>query len=109
MADAIVQIIAWVLAAGASIGIDALIGKWVAYFTIAMENAASDRARKAFADAVAAFKAEAKPNTAWDDWRRKAVQPAASGRIPQKTLDEVAAAAVKRGIELKENSQLHKE
>lgn len=48
MATGIVQIIASVLSYLSARGIDALIGKWVAYFTIAWEKVASEKALSQF-------------------------------------------------------------
>ena len=69
MAEAITQAIAWLIAWAASVGLDAFIGKWVAYFTIAWENHASERARLAFKAAVKDLKLKAKAKAEQGDAR----------------------------------------
>ena len=75
MAETILKIFEYALGLGAAIGIDAIIGKWVAYFTIAWENWENKKAKESFASAINEFKAKQKPNTSWDEWRRNRGKP----------------------------------
>lgn len=71
MTNAIFTIIASVLSIAAALGLDALLGKWVAYFTIVWETKASASARKAAADAVASYKKTSETNfRTWRELRR---------------------------------------
>jgi hypothetical protein len=62
-------ILSWLAAKG----IDALIGKWLAYFTIAWEQFASNSAKDAFNAAMADLKSKSVDHAkAWEDWRDRA-------------------------------------
>jgi hypothetical protein len=68
---AIVQLIASVFAYFVARGLDALLGKWVAYFTIAWDHVASKAAleeyRKTRSDLASAMPDKWKE---WDEWRK---------------------------------------
>lgn len=71
MAESIISLIASIIGILAAWGLDALMGKWVAYFTIAWETKASAAARKAAAEAVASYKKSSQNNyRTWRDLRR---------------------------------------
>lgn len=108
MAESIISIIASVLGLAAGIGLDALLGKWVAYFTIAWEGFQNENAKKAFGEAVAAFKAAQKPNDPWDAFRRSAGKPEASAPAP-KAITEVEAKAKAKAAAMKDIGQVFKE
>lgn len=70
IATSIVQILASVLSYLSARGIDNIVGKWFAYFTIAWEKVASQKALDTFRDT----KAELVKNMdekwkQWDNWR----------------------------------------
>ncbi len=55
-----------------AIRLDGLIAKWVAYFMIAWENAASNNARKIYDENVMVFRKEVNKNKGiWDQWRKE--------------------------------------
>lgn len=79
MADAIVKIIASLLAYFTARGIDKLIAKWVAYFVIAWEMAVSTEAMQIFRDNVKAIKeGMAKNGNDILKWRKDHLGEAAS-------------------------------
>ncbi len=66
--NAIAALVAWFAAKQ----VDDILGKWVAYFTIAFQNAASERAKRAYRDATNAIQGEVQANYGtWDEWRKK--------------------------------------
>ena len=69
----ILEIIAYTLSWLAAKGIDAILGKWLAYITAVWEVKASDTAKAAYAAALTEIKT-AMPikSDKWDDWRRNA-------------------------------------
>ena len=72
MAEGIVKIIASLLELFVTLKIDAIVGKWVAYFIIAWENFKSEKAKTSFNQAMADFKAKSTGNAGiWDEWRKK--------------------------------------
>jgi hypothetical protein len=76
IATSVVQIIASVLGYLAARGIDAIIGKWVAYFVIAWEKAASDKALAEFKRTKdELIKVMPEKWKEWDDWRKKRPTP----------------------------------
>ena len=71
MAGSIVKIIASLLELFVTLKVDAIVGKWVAYFTIAWESFKSEKAKSAFNEAMLDFKEKAKANSGvWDEWRK---------------------------------------
>lgn len=75
MVTAIVQGLASLVGYLSAKGIDAIVGKWVAYVNIAFEQAASERAKKAFAETMAEIKASSPEKAkAWEEWRKRATQ-----------------------------------
>ena len=74
MAEAILTIIGSVLGWLAAKGIDAMLGKWYAHFTILWEQKASLAAKERFNATMRALKTQT-PETAkaWEDWRKKMV------------------------------------
>jgi hypothetical protein len=73
MVEAIVQAIAEGLSYLAVRGIDGIVGKWLAYFTIAWEQVASDASRAAFNSAMGRIKDQSPVKAqAWADWRQRA-------------------------------------
>ena len=69
MVTAIAALIAWFAAKK----VDDILGKWVAYFTIAWENAATGRAKRSYREKVAEVQNEMVDSFgSWDDWRKKA-------------------------------------
>jgi hypothetical protein len=76
MIEAIAKILASAVGYFAAKGIDAIIGKWVAYVTIAFETQASDKARAAFNETMAILKKNlAEKGKAWESWRDKKSTP----------------------------------
>jgi hypothetical protein len=74
--NSILKIISSVLGVFAAFGLDHVIGKWVAYFTIVWEAEASKKAREAFSAAINDFKNSAEPNyTKWRELRERWKQP----------------------------------
>lgn len=71
MGEAIVKIIAEVLGLSVALGIDAIVGKWVAYFEKAWAVAASKAAREARAKAHSEFAASSSEAfRGWEAWRK---------------------------------------
>lgn len=71
MAEGIVTIVAAVLSYLAARGIDKLIGKWAAYFTIAWEKSSNEAMRKEFSEVVDRLKESLpKKNKDWEEWRK---------------------------------------
>lgn len=71
MAESIIRIIASLLELFVTLKIDSIVGKWVAYFTIAWENFKSEKAKTAFNDAMTDFKEKSLKNAGtWDEWRK---------------------------------------
>lgn len=70
MASSIIQIIAAILAYLSARGVDAIIGKWAAYFVIAWERVASEKALNQFRetrnDLVSGMPEKWKE---WEKWR----------------------------------------
>ena len=72
MATSIISILASGVAWFAAKGLDSLLGKWLAYFIIAFEERASDKAKAAFSESLNAIKANAPEKAqAWADWRKR--------------------------------------
>lgn len=67
MTTAIFQILSSVIGLFVGLGLDALLGKWVAYFTIVWETKASEKSRAAYSKAIADFKDASTPN--YNVWR----------------------------------------
>lgn len=76
LATAIVQVIASILAYLSARGIDHIVGKWVAYFTIAWQKVASDRALATYQETMNAL-ASSMPDKwkEWEDWRNGKISP----------------------------------
>jgi len=56
-------------------GVDALVGKWVAYLNIAFEQSGSERAKKAFSETMSVIKFSSPEKAkAWEEWRKRAAQ-----------------------------------
>ena len=73
MIEAIIQAIASLLSWAAVKGIDSLVGKWLAYFTIAFEEKASEKAKAAFSETISNIKKNMPEKAkAWDEWRKRA-------------------------------------
>lgn len=71
MATSIVQIIASIMSYLAARGVDAILGKWVAYFTIAWEKVATKKALDSFHETRDSMVIEmAEKWQEWDDWRK---------------------------------------
>lgn len=76
MTESILKIISSVLGFFAAFGLDHVIGKWVAYFTIVWEAEASKKAREAFTIAINDFKKSSEPNyNKWRELRERWNQP----------------------------------
>lgn len=75
MVDSILKLCAAIVGYLAARGIDAIIGKWLAYFIIAWEERASDKSKAAFAEAMKSIK-ESMPSkaAAWENWRKRAAE-----------------------------------
>jgi hypothetical protein len=70
--NAIIQGLASIFGYLAARGIDAIIGKWLAYALIAWEKESSERSRQEFDKAIRAIKqSSAEKSKAWDDWRER--------------------------------------
>ncbi len=72
MATGIVQIVASVLSYLSARGIDAILGKWAAYFVIAWQKVASDKALATFTETRDNLVRDMPAKwDQWDDWRKK--------------------------------------
>lgn len=59
----------------AAVGIDKIIAKYLAYFMIAWQNLANEKAKAQFDSAINDVKLNAPAKAkAWEDWRKKAMQ-----------------------------------
>lgn len=86
MIASIVSAMASVLGWFAAKGIDDIVGKWLAYFTIVWEQQASDRAKAAFDVTMRALKSQdAEKAKAWDDWRNRATLSGGPGNGTEPT------------------------
>ena len=66
--NAIAALVTWF----ATHKVDEILGKWVAYFTIAWENAATERAKRAYRETILSVQGDLETNYGtWDDWRKK--------------------------------------
>lgn len=66
--NAIAALVAWFAASK----VDDILGKWVAYFTIAFENAATERAKASYREVMGEVQADLEVNYGtWDEWRKK--------------------------------------
>lgn len=73
MVESILKITASIFSYAAAKGIDAIIGKWLAYFVIAFEQQASERAKTSFAGTISNIKKNMPEKAkAWDEWRKRA-------------------------------------
>lgn len=73
MIESILSILGALFSWLAAKGIDSLVGKWLAYITIAWEARASDKAKKAFDDAMKEIKVVSpEKSKAWEEWRKRA-------------------------------------
>lgn len=69
----IVNLIASLLAWFAMKRVDDIVGKWVAYITIAFQNAATERAKEAYRQATMDVQKDLKNSYGtWEEWRKKA-------------------------------------
>lgn len=72
MAESIVKLLAGVVGLFAAWGIDALLGKWVAYLEKAWQVAATKAAREAYNKAMADFAANSTDAyKGWEAWRKQ--------------------------------------
>lgn len=84
MTSSILQIISSVLGIFVGLGLDALLGKWVAYFTIVWEARASAKAREAYSKAMSEFKTASAPNyRLWHEVRRAWKNPKPPEETPK--------------------------
>lgn len=75
MVNSILQLCASIFGYLAARGIDAIVGKWLAYIVIAWEERASDKSKLAYAEAMRDIKANMPAKaTAWENWRKRAAQ-----------------------------------
>lgn len=66
--NAIAALVAWF----AANKVDDVLGKWVAYITIAWQNAATSRANEAYRQVITEVQKEMKDSYgSWDQWRKK--------------------------------------
>lgn len=73
MVESILALCAAIASYLAALGLDKIIGKWLAYFTIAWENNASEASKAAFDQAMSDIKKSMPDKTAaWDAWRDRA-------------------------------------
>ena len=85
MAESIVKLLAGVIGLFAAWGIDALLGKWLAYFERAWEIAATKTAREAYNKAMADFAANSSDAfKGWEAWRKQKAQTSNSLKAIQK-------------------------
>lgn len=71
MAASIVQLIAAIVSWLAAKGIDSLIGKWAAYFTIAWEKSSNEKMRVSFSETVDKMKIDLPAkHKDWEAWRK---------------------------------------
>lgn len=71
MGNSILKILSSLIGFLAAFGIDRIIAKWVAYFTIAWEKHATESALKDFNEAIADFKKQSiGAGEKWEDWRK---------------------------------------
>ncbi len=65
---AIAAVITWLAARQ----VDQIVGKWVAYVTIAWQNSASEKAQKAYRETVIEIQKDVVKNYGtWEEWRKK--------------------------------------
>lgn len=70
--EAVLKILLYSLGWLAARGFDAIIGRWVAYFTIAWESTATEAGKKAFREGLARVREDAPEKYAnWQEWRKK--------------------------------------
>lgn len=75
MAKAILQLCASLFGYLAARGIDAIVGKWLAFVVIAWEERASDRSKAEYATAMISIKQDMPAKAAaWESWRRRAAE-----------------------------------
>lgn len=73
MITAIIQALASGISWLAAKGVDNIIGKWLAYFVIAFEERASEKAKLAFAETLGEIKKSMPEKAkAWETWRKRA-------------------------------------
>lgn len=72
MTTSIIQAVASIIAYLASIGLDMIVGKWVAYLVIAFEEKASAKAKESFSKTIEEIKKDMpKKAEAWNEWRNR--------------------------------------
>jgi hypothetical protein len=72
MAEAILKIVGYTIAWLVAKGIDKILGKWVAYFSIAWEDSANRVAKDEFRKAVVEIREGMKAKSGdWDAWRKR--------------------------------------
>lgn len=72
LATAIVQMIASIIAYFVARGLDSILGKWVAYFTIAWEKVATEQALQSFRETQNQLASQMPEKwKEWDEWRQK--------------------------------------
>ena len=75
MATAILQLCASIFGYLAARGIDAIVGKWLAFAVIAWEERGSAKSKEAFNLAMRDIKQNMPAKAAaWEEWRRRATQ-----------------------------------
>lgn len=96
MAESIVKIISSILGFFTVRYTDKVIGKWVAYFSIAWELTATKGAKDAYAKAAQEFKDNSSDKyKKWEEWRREATRrledkgPGARGQGPGQGKTEI--------------------
>lgn len=71
MATSIVQIFASLVSYLAAKGIDAIIGKWIAYVNVAWESSRSEKALEAYRHTIEELSRNLPEKHAkWDEWRK---------------------------------------
>lgn len=72
MTKAIVTALSYILGWAAAKGLDILVGKWIAYFTVAWEISATARGKAAFRDGLAQIRKNMPDKyLQWQQWRKK--------------------------------------
>lgn len=75
MATAILQLCASLFGYLAARGIDAIVGKWLAFAVIAWEEKASERSKAEYAKAMLAIRDNMPAKAAaWEAWRKRATE-----------------------------------
>ncbi len=78
MVESILALCASIFGYLAARGIDAIVGKWLAYIVIAWEERASEKSKSEYAAAMASIKANMPAKAAaWESWRKRAALPTA--------------------------------